>query len=281
MSTFTIGRYDCVPCDPDDRDGRGILWMWEPPRPNATYIVAGDPTVGITGWNRTLRTKDDYRTDNACLQVIRVGGAQPDVQVAEWAAPVDAIDFAPIVNFLGKLYAGSAEEGEALVALEVYPGPGLLTQRALIDRFGYSNFPLWEHLDRMGVSTARYMGWYSSRSSRQALWTRGMNHLNSHKAILRSPFLIEEMTDCTPDNFLSATARAGSGRHDDRVVALLIGLWYANKWSMELGDEAQSVEEVKKPVNLQAVAVSEDGHPVTADYMNEQWDDLFSQLGEG
>ncbi len=45
-----------------------------------------------------------------------------DIQVAEFAAPIDAEDAAGVVNFLGRMYAGASEEDQALAIIEVQPG---------------------------------------------------------------------------------------------------------------------------------------------------------------
>ena len=212
-----VGRHSLSEfTDVHDGDPRGLLYIFEEPRPNATYIVACDPSYGLAGWQRALRTEDDERTDNCAVQVLRCGRSRGvrsgrDVQVAEYAAPIDAEDAAAIVNFLGRMYAGTGDDGMAQAIVEVQPGPGLLTQRELQNRFGYTNLFVWKHLDRMEVKPTLSYGWYSSRQSRQALWIRGTRHINQHKIIINSPWLVEEMTDCVLDNFLSFTARAQWG----------------------------------------------------------------------
>ena len=242
-----VGRHSLSEfVDTPDSDPRGLLHIWEAPRPNATYIVACDPSYGLAGWQRALRTEEDEKTDNCAIEVIRCGRSRGvrqgrDVQVAEFAAPIDAEDAAAIVNFLGRMYSGSDEDGQAQVIVEVQPGPGLLTQRALQNDFNYSNLFRWKHLDRMEVKETLSFGWYSSRQSRQALWIRGTRHINQHKIVLNSPWLVEEMTDCVLDNFLSFTARAQWGCHDDRIVALLMAIWAANEWSFENAPEERSV----------------------------------------
>src|SRR5438105_4562479 len=113
--TYQVGNFDIAQTEITDRDPRGAIWMWEPYRNGHTYVVGVDPTVGITGWHRSLRTRDDHATDNGAIQVIRCGN--PDVQVAEYAAPVDAIELAPVVNLLGRLYGQGQEDGQALVII--------------------------------------------------------------------------------------------------------------------------------------------------------------------
>ena len=75
-----------------DGDPRGILWAYEEPKLNADYVVGVDPTLGLSSWTRYSRTRDDVDTDNGAIEVIRVG--KPDVQVAEYAAPINALDLA-------------------------------------------------------------------------------------------------------------------------------------------------------------------------------------------
>jgi hypothetical protein len=243
--------------------------MWENPRPNATYIVACDPSYGVAGWDRNARSKDDEQIDNCAIQVIRCG--KPDVQVAEYAGPIDAEDAAYVVNFLGRMYRGDAEEEQALAIVEVQPGPGLLTQRELQNRFGYENLFAWKHLDSSTVRETRALGWYSSRQSRQMLWIRGTRHIKERKLLINSPWLVEEMTDCVLDNFLAFTARAQWGAHDDRVVSTLLGVWAANEWSFE-----NAPEEAAKPE--MADAPSAQASDMSAEELEDDWNHRFSAM---
>lgn len=267
-----VGNYDLIGLETDDDDSRGVVHIWEPPRPNANYVVSCDPSYGIAGWQRALRREDDEKTDNCAIEVIRCGlGKQPDVQVAEFAAPVDAEDAAAYVNFFGRMYGGADESEQALAIVEVQPGPGLLTQRELMNRFGYTNLFVWQHLDRYELKPTQSYGWFSSRQSRQALWIRGTRHINQQKIKLNSPWLLEEMTDCQLDNFLSFTARAQWGSHDDRIVALLMGIWAANEWNFENAPEEAAKAEVAGAPDYQRSDIS-------VDDMMTEWEDKFSRL---
>jgi len=257
MINLKVGNYEIVGAENLNDDPRGLVHVWEPPMAHATYVISCDPSYGIAGWSRELRTEDDEKTDNCAIEVIRCGnGKRPDVQVAEYAAPIDAEDAAGVVNFLGRMYAGREEDGQALAIVEVQPGPGLLTQRELINRFGYTNLFLWQHLDRMALTQTQAYGWYSSRQSRQMLWIRGTRHINQRKLIINSPWLVEEMTDCVLDNFLSFTARAQWGAHDDRMVATLLAIWAANEWNFENAPEEAASPSVPDAPDYQATDVS-------------------------
>ena len=271
LGSYRVGKHHLVECDSDDIDPRGILQVYEEPNPRATYVIGCDPTFGIAGWNRHIRTKDDAKVDNAAIEVFRVGGQYPDVQVAEWAAPLDAEGLAEICNFIGKLYAGADEDQQALMCIETYPGTGWMTQRELISRFGYTHLPPWLVENSLAMKTTHRLGWVSNRSTRQDLWTRGVAHLTKKMAILRSPWLIEEMADCTPDSFLAASGRARNGLHDDRVVAMLIALWYANEWTLNLEPTERSVVEDSSLPEYQATDLS-------YDRMMEEWSDRFDRL---
>src|SRR3990167_5182463 len=158
-----------------DPDPRGLVKLWEPPNPRARYVVGVDPSCGLVNWSRYHRVSQDQETDNSCVEVIRCGNDRdiPDVQVAEYAAPITAEDVAEIAVLLGRLYAGNSEFGEALCIIETHPGPGLLTHQAMIQKHGYTNMWRWEYLDSMLPTTAKSFGWNSNVSTLQYLWSRG------------------------------------------------------------------------------------------------------------
>jgi len=219
-----------------------------------------------------LRTREDERTDNCAIEVMRCGvGKQPDVQVAEYAAPIDPEDAAMVCNFLGRMYGGADENDQALCIVEVQPGPGLLTQRELINKYGYLNLFQWQHLDRMSVQQTQSYGWYSSRQSRQMLWIRGTRHITDRKIVLHSPWLVEEMTDLVLDNWLNFTARAQWGSHDDRCVAILLAIWAANEWSLDNAPEEQSRA-------IDTAAPEAQRSDMSYEEMMDDWSDRFSRL---
>lgn len=231
---LSVGTTRLAQAEALDGDTRGIVYTWEAPNPNELYILGVDTSVGITGWTRELRTQEDAKIDNAVIQVLRKGRTgRRDVQVAEYAAPIDHYELAHVVNFLGRMYAGADEMDQALACIEMNNG-GWATQTELINRYGYLNLPPWRQEGGITPRITERFGWVSSRNNRRDLWVKGMRHINGRMVVLNSPALIEEMTDCTWDNFLSMTARGVYGAHDDRVVSLLIAIWYAHEWSLEL-----------------------------------------------
>lgn len=268
--SWRVGNRTITPHAIDDEDERGILWVYEEPRQYATYVVSIDPTVGRPGWSREFRTEADLDTDNAAIEVFRAGhGGQPDVQVAEYAAPVDAIDIAPIVATIGQIYAGSHEDGQALIIGEV-TGPGAVTLRELVDRYQYSNLWQWTQWGSAAVRRTQQFWWYSSRSSNKDLWMRGLHHIQKYRCHLQSKWLIEEMADCVADAYL-LIGEARYGRHDDRVMAMLFNLWALHDWSTR-----EDIEPLERPVDT--TAPKWEASDISYDQMVSDWDDRVAEL---
>lgn len=287
LTTYRIGKWGLDVDAYDPRDPRGQLLVWEPPLDNADYVVGGDPTMGILGWNRQLRTDDEEKHDNAALEVFRRGlwrevegrpVKSPDVQVAEWVGPLDAEDLAYVCNFVGRMYAGNSEERQALMAIEIAPGPGWLTQRVLNSQYGYERFPPWlvEGNNMIQRDTGK-RGWISNVHTRRDLWIRGAGHIKRRNVVINSQHLLDEMKACRPDNFLSLTARAQrsgtTGLNDDRVVAALIALWFCNEWVIGAEPTEPTLRTDTSATDWQLSAVS-------AEDMARLWEDRLAELSE-
>ena len=271
---YTIGNDTLTKADgPEDGDARGYVLIFEPPSTRDTYVMGIDPTVGRVGWNRQLRTRDDLRTDNGAIEIIKLGRqGKPDIQVCEYAAPIDPEDLADVANTLGRMYVGSSEEGQCLTIIEVYPGPGLLTQRKMINALGYYNMFIWKYLDSMAVKMTNSLGWQSSPKSVRDLWIRGTRHISRDQVKVLSPYLAEELAHCEADE-LKMTAKASSGKHDDRVRAFLMAIWALHDWSYQIEDTPVKVIEGKAP-NWQASDMS-------LDRMYAAWEDKFDEISNG
>jgi len=272
MEALTLGKLgDLIPINVSDRDFRGIIWINEPPIQHATYFMGIDPSKGITGWSRELRTRDDLRVDNSAIEIIRKGKIdEPDVQVCEYAGPIDPYDLAEIANALGRLYGGNDEDGQCLCIPEVWPGPGLPTLREMINRFGYTNIYVWRYVDSLRPKLTTNLGWVSSEKSVRDLWIRGTRHIIQERVSIFSLPLIEEMTDCEEDP-VKMMGKAIYGKHDDRVRAFLLAIWAAHDWSLEVDTIPTSDLSLKPQVNWQASDVS-------IDRMNEEWNDQFGAM---
>lgn len=239
-----------------DDDPRGLLLMFEPPRPRAKYIMGLDPTQGITGWTRGNRTSSDNKIDNGAIEIFRVDGYKElmykevdgksipdidvqsgnqrvlyrDVQVAEFAAPCDAVEIARVANILGRIYAGTDDDQCELI-WEAWPGPGILTTQELL-RLGYGNLWMWEYIDSVAEETNR-MGWRSTRESQKLLWYRSRRHLMNRQAVIQSKYLLAEYANAEID-MDKMRARASYGYHDDRFQAANMCFWAGHKWTYDV-----------------------------------------------
>jgi hypothetical protein len=247
------------------RDPRGVLLAWEPPRKNCKYIMGLDSAEGITGWSRGTRTDGDHKTDNGVIEVFRPDGlSEPlfvveggrkvpdidpitkrqrvlyrDVQVAEFAAPCDAVEIARVANVIGRIYAGD-EEDQCELIWEAWPGCGILVTQELL-RLGYGNLWHWEYIDSVAEETNR-LGWRSTRESQKILWYRARRHLMNRQALLKSPFLVEEYANAEID-MDKMRARAAYGYHDDRFQAANMCFWAGHRWTYEADSTHEAVRE--------------------------------------
>lgn len=234
-----------------DEDPRGICWMWEPPLSHARYIMGSDCTVGITGWHRSARTEGDHKTDNGAIEVFRINAVKlpltidgvpvidpqtnnqkyilRDLQVAEYAAPVDPVELARVANLLGRVYAGE-EQTQCTFIYEAYPGPGVLMTQELL-RLGYTNLWMWEYLTDVAEQSNR-IGWQSTIQSQKLLWYRSRRHLMERRALIRSKWLIDEYANAVID-LEKMRAKAAYGSHDDRIQAANMCFWAGHAWSYD------------------------------------------------
>lgn len=250
-----------------ERDPRGLLLMWEPPKSGAKYIVALDASEGITGWNRGTRSDEDFKVDNSAIEVFHIDGMRElcwkeekgqrvpdidpttrrqrihyrDVQVAEFAAPCDAVEAARVANVIGRIYCGDAEDQAELI-WEGWPGCGMLTTQELL-RLGYGNLWHWEYIADVAEETNR-LGWRSSRESMKLLWYRARRHLMQRNVVIRSKWLLEEYANAEID-MDKMRARASYGYHDDRFMAANLAFWAGHDWTYE--------ESVREPVSTTPV----------------------------
>lgn len=246
-------------------DPRGLAWMWEPKRSGELYFMGIDPTVGRTGWTREGRTEDDSKTDNGAIEIIRKGrNGQPDVQVCEYAAPVDAFDLGYIANVLGRIYGQPDEDHQCKCIIESYPGPGAGTLQTLL-QLGYTNLWKWEYFADTVATPTKSIGWQATARNNQSLWAKGSRLMNLRRTIVKSPWLTEECADLEviPGK---GWAEASYGAHDDRVRAFLLALWAANGWSLDVETTAEPVRRDVAQVDWQCTDMDMD--EIMADWAN-------------
>ena len=270
-----IAGYD----DQWDGDYRGLLvYRPNPPDQKATYVLGCDPTFGIPGWNRQLRTDADQRIDNAAICVLKLNREGPDEQVAEYAAPIDPQDFAGVINAMGRIWRGNSEDEQALVNLEVFPGPGVATLPELRNRYGYTNIYIQPFLDavKMGQHGARSLGWVSDAKSKQLLWSKCTRYLQLGGLQPNSPALVEELASIGAEKFL-ARSRPGFVRHDDRITALFLAIWAGRDWTYD----AEEAERYAKITPKEQRIVQYQAMDCTAEEANQMANDQFDRMFGG
>lgn len=269
--------------------------MWREPNPRARYIMGMDPSVGITGWHRSSRTDDDYKTDNGAIEIFEVDAAryqakddkgqplfldkakkQPvwiyqDVQVAEYFAPVDAVEIARVCWVLGNVYRGNAEEQCELI-FEAQPGPGILSTQELL-RLNYNNLWHWEIIGGTEAEETRTIGWRAFYESNRLLWYRTRRHMLEDRAVIYSPYLFNEWGNAQIDADMSfIKAHWGNGVHDDLVKACSLAFWAGHKW--EYQEDNHFVEPVMEQAEVDwqhRAPTMDDGERMTYKQAKEMW----------
>ena len=260
-----------------DEDPRGIVFCAEPPNPRHTYIMGIDPTMGRTGWNRANRVQDDARINLGSIEVIRLGrqivlpdgsvSRTPDVQVVEYAAPVDPFELAYVANIIGRVYAGE-DSDQCQCIIESYPGPGGMTSRQMIE-LGYVN--LWQRQQYGGiqVNTTSQIGWHATQQTIRDLWAKSSRHINLKRVRIWSPWLVEEYADARLDVDLGYAVSASNEKgHGDRMRAFNLALWAGNRWDTEIERTQEEVTtSVKRPEWAHTA--------MTADEIRDKWTDII------
>jgi hypothetical protein len=278
ISPHTLTPVRLGPADPLD-DPRGLILVWEPPDPRASYFIGVDTAGGIPNWSRHSRTQNDDTSDNGVISIWR-HARTGDVQVAEYAGPVEEQTLALYAYLLGRMFAGADETGEAPMIIEVAP-KGLACQQALAYQYGYSNFYRWQRIvDGVLIDDTDQFGWQSNRRSMQALWAHGRYHINQSRVIVRSRWLVSELRTCINDP-LKHRAAAMSGFHDDRVIAAMLALWMANGWSSFdfTTDPAERQPSSRAPVQTVAERKATwQESDMTYEQMLEAWDRRMDEI---
>lgn len=242
-----IGAYDF-----DYWNGR--LLVWEAPDAQAVYTLGVDPGQG-------------KGEDRSVVQVIRNGDLKRgDEQVAEFASNFHGpVELAPVVAAIGRLYKGFDDEALAVIECNT-AGGGDTCQFDLRSRFAYSNLFIWKTYDKRTNLWTQRLGWWTTAQSRGKVVARGLHSISSGDLKVHSPFLLDEMEDFETDLHL-ARAKARFGRHDDRVMALLIGHWGAHDEEWLAGEDISA--ERKRLTTAEKLAdVEERRSGVKADYQN-------------
>lgn len=268
-------------------EARGIIWLFEEPKPKGVYVVSCDPAMGQTGWDRLI--PQDAKTDNTAIEVFRLGKREiktkdeetgkekiisipTDYQVAEYAAPIDYEQAAAIINALGRLFRGNGRMGVAHTIIEVYPGPGWMVEKTLISKYGYLNFYQRKFIDSLTPQATKGIGWQANRQSVRDLWIHGTRHVTNGNVVIRSPWLHNEMKTTDPIKFQEYRSEAQSGFKDDRLRAAMLAFWALHDFSSQIKVETvTTIEKNTRPTNWQQSDLS-------ADRLSDAWNQRFREI---
>jgi hypothetical protein len=242
--------------DYDYENGR--LLIWEPPAKGEAYAIGIDPAEGVGA-------------DNSVCQVLKIGTIHhPDVQVAEFACNfLDPVDFASVANTIGRLY--SEDDGtEAFCTVECNAPCGDTVVNDLRSRHDYGNLYVWKQYDRRTNLYTNKLGWWTNRTTRPKLIARGLHAFANDDLIVNSPFLLDEMADFERDHFI-AKAKARFGRHDDRILALLIAYWGAHDDEWLSGEDIAEERRLRGDAKavVQTLQPKSDDRPRKPDYQSQ------------
>ncbi len=213
------------------------LVLWEMPKPGKLYVVSVDASHGL-------------EQDNAVIEVVRVGDRkEQDEQVAEWAGDLPPGDLAVVAAVVGRIYRDKAADLDALMAVECNPGsPGTTTQLVL-QQLGYNNFYMWTRPHSATRPAATVYGWWTTPATRPLLINVLLEYLKKADVTINSPQLIDEMGSFVKTQLPSGRINyaAFSGYHDDRLLALGIGLYIAHEQDIvNMADERRRMQDAKE-----------------------------------
>ncbi len=255
------------PAETESSDSwNGRLLLFEPPRDGFRYAIGSDVAEGVGA-------------DRSVVEVIRLGTLfEPDEQVAEFASDWHTTgQLVRIIETIGWFYRSSVDELPALAIIEV-TGPGLDVCSDL-EALGYPNIYERRVLDKSDDTYLNKIGWSTNRQTRPRLQQRSIHALQQGDLILNSPHLFDEMQDFTIDS-LKAKAQAKSGRHDDRVMALMIGYVGGHDDEWLAGEDIAGARRrrrlAKRPLLTatgEVVRKDWQNSPITAAQMRAEWND--------
>lgn len=179
---------------------RGWLKIWRAPEDGHQYAIGVDTSEGVKG--------GDY----ACAQIIDMGTME---QVGILHGMLSPWDMAYQLNLLGRWYRN------AVLAIEL-AGTGRAVQDYLVRIFSYPNLHVWlGRQDAIRQGQAKTYGWATNVWSRPLLIEAGRRAINTRLVTIHDRSTLDEIQNFSRSDTGKYEAQHG---HDDRVLALLIGL---------------------------------------------------------
>lgn len=229
----------------------GRLLIFEPPRDGFCYVLGVDVAEGVG-------------KDRSVIEVLRLGTlVEPDEQVAEFASDWHTTQgLVAVIETLGTFYKGS--DGLSALAVIETTGPGLDVCSDLEGK-GYDNVYERRVYDKSDDTFLNKIGWSTNRATRPRLISKGIHAFSLGDLLINSTYLFDEMQDFTGDP-LKAKVQAKVGRHDDRVMALLIGYHGGHDEEWLAGDDIAADRRMRRAKNRPILTAT--GELVRKDWQN-------------
>lgn len=175
-------------------DEKGPLKVWRTPKTGKGYFIFADVAKGVEGGDYS----DAQVYDRSSWE-----------QVAEWHGKVDSLEFGKILYGLGLYY------NTAIIAVEVWPGPGISTGQKLVE-MKYPN--LYKNTEWDGEANVKTgeVGWVTNKRTRWDMLATLKESVREKGFILRSQEALDEF-----ENFIrheNGKEAAREGCFDDRVI---------------------------------------------------------------
>ena len=243
--------YDPITVDENDR---GHLKVFKEPEEFHTYAIGVDVAEG-----KVVLSGDEKKDrDSSCAQVFDKTTYE---QVAVWYGNVDPDILGIQLDMLGHYY------NDALIGVE-RNAVGITPLIKLRD-LNYPHLYYGEKFGQMTEKTTSELGWITTNSSKEMIISEATELFRDKRISLYDEATVSEMRSFVRN--VDGKATATKGRHDDRVMSMLIGLKMLQKakTNSSLNDieRGDSVEDTG--FYMQGVSFNAQGMPTSPEEMGE------------
>jgi hypothetical protein len=185
-------------------DPHGKLILYETPVEGHTYVIGADAAQGI-------RTRKETDRDESSAIVFRLPGL---VEVANFSDIVIPDRFAGILNYLGRLF------NDALLGVENNEKGGYAALDKLYNFYHYPNLYFAVNPLSSKYEDHRRLGWYTGPDSRSLMIDDFTVNLEEGNILIKTK---KVLTQCKTFVTIKGKPQAAPGKHDDLVIAAMIG----------------------------------------------------------
>lgn len=195
-----------------EENERGHVKIWKEPQEFHTYAIGVDVAEG-----KVVLSGDEKKDrDSSCAQVFDKTTYE---QVAIWYGNIDPDILGIQLDMLGRYY-NNALIGVERNAVGITP---LIKLRDL-------NYPHIYYMEKLGLMTEKVtaeLGWVTTSQSKEQIISEATELFRDKRIMLYDEDTVSEMRSFVRN--VDGKAGATKGRHDDRVMALLIGIKMLSK----------------------------------------------------